>query len=164
MKKTIVIIILAVYVASIAVVNFFGLEVKQFEGNTYVSSILCETVTFHGDNSKTLYPVDYAPDGTPLFFFDFIPASPDAPYTAEEESINSNPNVIQLNYEALPHLADNTKIKFEYDETRGDAVFHELSSSFVFLRPDKLVTITLRSTDGSNKSFKIMIMGRSPQS
>ena len=163
MKKTIVIIILAVYVASIAIVNFFGLEIKQFDGNTYVTSIMCETVTFHGENSRKLYPIDYAPDGTAIFSFNFIPAPDGAPYTADEESINDNPNVIQLNYEVFPHLADNTNIRFEYDETRGDAVFHELSSSFVFLRPDKLVTVTIRATDGSNKSCKIMIMGRSQQ-
>ena len=32
MKKTMVIIILVVFIASIAVVNFFGLEIKQFDG------------------------------------------------------------------------------------------------------------------------------------
>ena len=39
MKKTIVIITLLIYIASIAVVNFFGLEVKVFDGITYVESI-----------------------------------------------------------------------------------------------------------------------------
>ena len=39
MKKTIIVIILAVYIASIAVVNFFGLEIKTFDSETYISFI-----------------------------------------------------------------------------------------------------------------------------
>ena len=85
MKKTIVIIILAVYVASIAVVNFFGLEVRQFDSITYVTSIQCDSVIFHGDNSRELEPTQFAgKDGnTPVFVFDFIPAEEGEPYTLE---------------------------------------------------------------------------------
>ena len=42
MKKTIVIVILVVYIASIAVVNFFGLKIKEFEGVEYVEEIRCD--------------------------------------------------------------------------------------------------------------------------
>ena len=161
MKKTIVVIILAVYIASIAVVNFFGLEVTIFDGITYVSSIQCDTVTFHGDNSKVLQASQYiGKDGnTPLFIFDFIPSDGE-PYTPDVESITSNPNIVQINYEILPHLADEAGIKFEYDEGSGVATFHELSSSFVFLQPNKILTVTIKATDGSNVSSQICIMGK----
>ncbi len=162
MKKTIVIIILAVYIASIAVVNFFGLEIKMFDSITYVTSIQCDTVLFHGDNSKELTPSQYVgKDGnTPLFIFDFIPADLENPYTTDIESVTKNPNIIQLNYEVMPHLADESGVKFEYDEAAGVAVFHDLSTSFVFIQPNKLFTITVRATDGSNVSTQICIMGR----
>ena len=160
MKKTIVIVILAVYIASIAVVNFFGLEVRQFESITYVTAIQCDTVVFHGDNSKVLYPSQYAgKDGnTPVFVFDFIPASPDTPYTVDY--IVANPTIVQLNYEVMPHLADVTGVKFEYDEDAGVAVVHELSGSFVFLKPDVALTITIKAIDGSNTSTQVRIKGR----
>lgn len=162
MKKTIVIVILAVYIASIAVVNFFGLEVRQFDSITYVTSIQCDTVTFHGDNSRVLTPVQYAgKDGnTPVFVFDFIPADPDEPYTLE--NITTNPNIIQINYEVMPHLASETDVKFEYDEGAGVAVFHDLSGSFIFLKSDVSITITIKATDGSNVSTQLRIKGRSP--
>lgn len=162
MKKTIVIIILAVYVAAIAVVNFFGLEIKMFDSITYVTSIQCDTVTFFGDNAKEISPSQYVgTDGnTPLFIFDFIPADPDSPYTSDIDSVTQNPNIIQLNYEVMPHLADEAGIKFEYDEAAGVAVFHDLSTSFVFLKPNKMFTVTVRATDGSNVSYEICIMGR----
>ena len=160
MKKTIVIVILAVYIASIAVVNFFGLEVRQFDSITYVTSIQCDTVIFHGDNSRVLTPEQYAgKDGnTPVFVFDFIPAPTDAPYTLD--NLDTNPNIIQIDYEVMPHLADVTDVKFEYDLDAGVAVFHELSGSFVFLKPDVALTITIKATDGSNVSTQLRIKGR----
>lgn len=164
MKKTIVILILAVYIASIAIVNFFGLEIKIFDGVTYVSSIQCDTVTFLGANGEKLYPSSFIGTNSdvPLFIFDFIPAPEGAPYTGEDESIVKNPNVVQLNYEILPHLATDTGVKFEYDASAGVAVFHELSHSFVFLKPGRIVTITIRATDGSNVHSKVAIMARTP--
>ena len=164
MKKTLVIIILAVYIASIAVVNFFGLEVKVFDGIKYVESIECSTITVQNENSVTLEPKQQL-HGKPLFIFDFIPAPEDAPYTTEDESIITNPNAVQVNYEVFPHLADETGVKFEYDTTaaEGVIVFHELSRTFVFLKPNKIITITVRATDGSNKSTQIQVMGRIPK-
>ena len=83
-------------------------------------------------------------------------------YTGEDESLVKNPNVVQLNYEVLPHLATDTGVKYEYDSSAGVAVFHELSHSFVFLKPGKIVTITIRATDGSNVQTKVSIMARNP--
>lgn len=160
MKKTIVVIILAVYIASIAVVNLFGLEIRQFDSITYVSAIQCDSVVFCGDNSKVIYPSQYAgKDGnTPVFVFDFIPAPDGTEYTLD--NIEDNPNVIQIRPEVLPHLADENGVKFEYDKDAGVAVFHELSKSFIFLRSDVSITITIKATDGSNVSTQIRIKGR----
>ncbi len=164
MKKTLIIIILVVYIASIAIVNFFGLEIKIFDGITYVQSIECSTVTIQNENPVTLSPKQQLHD-KPLFIFDFIPAPDDSPYTAEDESVISNPNAVQINYEVFPHLADETGVKFEYDKESNDGyvVFHELSRTFVFLKPNRIITITIKATDGSNKSTQIQVMGRIPK-
>ena len=160
MKKTIVVIILAVYIASIAIVNLFGLEIGVFDGVTYVSQIQVDTVTFHGDNSKVLWATQYAgKDGNiPVFEFNFIPADENNPYTLD--NLTDNPNIVEINYEVMPHLADAQEVKFEYDEEAGVAVFHELSGSFIFLKPDVALTITIRAIDGSNISTQIRIKGR----
>ncbi len=160
MKKTIVILILVVYVASVAVVNFFGLEIKEFDGITYVESIQCDTVTLHNENSQELSPATYN-NGVPVFVFDFIGPS-SGEYTTDVESLNSNPNSVELNYVVFPHLADETGVRFEYDEAsmEGVAYFHELSKTLIFLKPNRVFTITIRATDGSNKSTQVSIMGR----
>lgn len=164
MKKTIVIVILVVYIASIAIVNFFGLEIKIFDGVTYVDDILCESITIQNQNPVTLEPRQML-DGKPLFIFDFIPASAGNSYTTEDESVAFNPNAVQINYEVFPHLADETGVRFEYDEEAmaGVVVFHEMSHTFVFLQPNRAITVTIKAIDGSNKSTQIVIMGRIPQ-
>ncbi len=165
MKKAIVVIILVVYIASIAVVNFFGLETKVFDGITYVESIICNTVTLQNENSIKLTPADYYNINgvqVPLFVFDFTPAPDGSAYTSEDESIIKNPNAIQINYEVLPHLADETAVKFEFDHAamEGVAVFHELSKTLIFLKPKKLFFVTIRAQDGSNRSTTIAIYGK----
>lgn len=164
MKKVIVIVILVVYIASIAVVNFLGLEIKVFDGITYVDEIRCDSITVQNQNSVTLEPKQSL-SGKPLFVFDFIPAPDDDPYTPDDESIVTNPNAVQINYEVFPHLADETGVRFEYDRDamEGVVVFHEISHTFVFLQPNRAITVTIKAIDGSNKSTQIVIMGRIPQ-
>ena len=164
MKKTLILIILVVYIASIAVVNFFGLEIKVFDGTTYVESIICGTVTLQNENPEEIIATNYL-NGVPLFEFNFTPSPDGNPYTDDEESIVMNPNAVQINYEVLPHLADSTEVKFEFDATamEGVAVFHELSKSLIFIEPDVILYVTIRATDGSNKSTTIAIMGRDSQ-
>ncbi len=162
MKKTIIVIILAVYVASIAIVNFFGLEVKVFDGITYVSEIQCESITLHSEGSSEI-GIAQLLGGVPLFIFDFTPAKDGKEYTSDDESILSNPNRIQINYEVLPHLADEAEVKFEFDSSNSDKViYHETSRSFIFLKPNAIVTITIRAMDGSNVSTQVSIMGTIP--
>jgi hypothetical protein len=157
MKKTMVIIILVVFIASIAIVNFFGLEIKVFDGITYVEKIECDTITIQNENPVTLTPSRDL-NGIPLFVFEFIPPE-NGEYTTDEESILANPNAVQINYEVFPHIADETGVVFEYDQSSNIAVFHELSRTFTILKPNKVFTITVRSTDGSNKSTTISVIG-----
>ena len=161
MKKTIVILILVIYVASIAIVNFFGLEIKQFDGVKYVDMITCDTITVQNEDRESIY-ADMTLSGVPLFIFDFVPANPDNPYTTEDESIVTNPNAITLDYEVFPHVADETGVRFLFDEEAmaGTVVFHETSRTFIFLKPNVICTITIESIDGSGVSTTIKVMGR----
>lgn len=161
MKKTIVLIILAVYIASIAVVNFFGLQVRIFDGVTYVSTITCESV--RGKNGEIIRPTKYLDGDIPLFVFDFVPPDPDNPYTADPENLLKNNNVIQIDYGIWPRLATERNVRFEYDESAGYAVYHELSGSFIFLKGGVSLDVTIRATDGSNVCTKIIIQSRIPE-
>ena len=164
MKKTIIVIILAIYVASIFAVNFFGLEVKIFDGTDYVESIQVDTVTLQNENAVEIEPSQYI-NKVPLFIFDFTPSEDPDGYTAEDESILTNPNVIQINYEVLPHLADDAEVRFEFDDEamEGFVVYHEASRSLIFLKPDRIFTFTIKALDGSNVSAQVSIMGTMPE-
>ena len=165
MKKTLVIIILAVYIASIAVVNFFGLQVRIFDGITYVSEIQCNTVTLLGENGRQIQPAQTLADPmfgkVDVFIFDFIPSPDGEPYTMD--NLESNPNIIQLNYEVWPHLADVQEVEFIYDKESGVVVYHELSKSFIVLKSGEAFDIILKSADGSNITEKVKIFSRAPK-
>ena len=161
MKKTIIILILVVYVASVAVVNFFGLEVKIHDGIVYVQSIKCDSITLlDGENEKIEAATYWS--GVPIFIFDFTPSATNGGYTKEESSIMSNPNVIQLNLDVLPHNADVSSFHFEFDEEAYEdaIVFRDDINAFVFLVPNRIITITVTSTDGSNITTTVKILGR----
>ena len=111
MKKTIVALILVVYIASIAIVNFFGLEIKIFDGTTYVSGIQCDQIILRSEGERLLTPVGYDGD-TPIFIFEFIPSADGSEYTDSPESLLHNPNAVELDYVVLPYDADNTTVKF----------------------------------------------------
>ena len=155
MKKTIVIVILVVYVASIAVVNFFGLAIKEFDGVEYVQEIKCNSITVMNENPKT-YGVDKInDDGIPEYRFGFI----DGKYTSDPESLASNPNAVRIDYEVLPHTADGSKVDFIFEE-KPYVHFDEETKTFVFLRNNRSLTVTLVSTDGSNVKTTIVIKSR----
>ena len=163
MKKTIVIVILVVYIASIVVVNFFGLSIKQFDGVTYVEQIKCDSITLLNEEQKVYYVYKEPQEGEiPEFRFDFIKAPEDTEYTTDPESLENNPNVVRLNYEVLPHLADQSKVTIEFDrEGLSNIVyFDEITQTFVFLKKLKRIEVTIRATDGSNAYTTIKIMGK----
>ena len=162
MKKTIVIVILVVYIASIAVVNFFGLKIKEFDHVEYVSEIKCETITVLNENPVTVgvHAVEKDSEGVEIIEFRFPFTKGD--YTTDPASLASNPNVVRINYEVLPHLADDSQIAFEFDqEGLAEIVyFDEETQTFVFLKRLKRIEVTIKATDGSNVKTRLKIMGK----
>lgn len=163
MKKTVVVIILAVYIASIAVVNFFGLEIKQYDGETYIGSIEpANYMLFLGNNNEELPAYDSGDgSGTYIYYFDFIPPAEGGVYDMEDAN---NHNMIRLVYtlrseEGVTMALDDGMIEYLYDKESGDIFFHEATGSFVFLKPG-LVDITIKATDGHNAKTKVYIMAK----
>jgi hypothetical protein len=65
----------------------------------------------------------------------------------------------------FPYNADEASVRFEYDEEsmKGLAVFREDIRTIVFLKPGKIFTITIKATDGSEKSTTIAVRGKLPK-
>lgn len=165
MKKTIVIVILVVYIASIAVVNFFGLKIKEFEGVEYVEEIRCDSITVLNETPITMEPKKIsAPDengnSVSEFYFDFISGT----YTDDAASLAANPNRIRLNYDVLPHTADTSSIAFvckDVVDKDGNLLvqFDSATQTVVFLEPWVTIEITIKATDGRKALKTIKIMG-----
>ena len=102
------------------------------------------------------YGVDKISDeGFPEYRFDFVKGD----YTKDPESLASNPNVVRIDYEVLPHTADGSKVTFEFEE-KNYVHFDEATRTFVFLRNNRSLTVTLVATDGSNVRTTIVIKSR----
>ena len=161
MKKAIVIVILVVYIASIAIVNFFGLEISLFDGNVYVSSITCETVTLQNGDSMEIEPYTQDENEVPYFAIPFVPSPDGAGYTRDPESLLSNPNAVVLNYKIFPTDANDPTVEYLYDQDSAIAYFDTSIKTLVFLRTG-MFSLTLKSVDGSNKMMKIYVYAVTP--
>ncbi len=165
MKKIVIVAIFAIYLASIVVVNFFGLEIAVFDGTVYSEKIEFEGLVLHKpDGSDEWFYPEHAVSnlgGVPLFIIPFVPAE-SGEYTSDEGSLLSNPNAVEIRYRVLPDNADNKNVQFLYDDAAvaGSVVFREEIKSIVFLKPDKLITLTLVSADGKNRKTTIKVMAQ----
>ena len=160
MKKSMIIAIIVVYIASIVAVNFFGLQVKNFEGKLYVSNIECNVALVDvgdGDTREVKSKQDVQNSARTNYTFDFVAGS----YDETDESIQENPNKVTIEYHVFPETADNRNVKFIFDEeaAKGLVVFKEDIAMFVFLRWGGL-TITVEAEDGSQVKEEIYILAK----
>ena len=161
MKKVLVIVILVIFIASVAIVNFFGLEVGIFDGTTYVTSIQCDSVILRRESGGEIGPSSYmSSDDSPIFTVPFIKSNDPGGYTMDDASLMKNPNAVEINYAVFPYNADDQGVSFIYDTAaiEGVAYFSESIKTLVFLKPNVMVSITLMATDGSNISTKLNII------
>ena len=154
MKKTVIIAIFIIYLGSIVAVNFFGLKVKNFEGTKYVEEITC-SVVHRGVEGAEVKTREDSLSATTWQIFDFIPGS----YSPDD--LESNPNVIQLDYHVYPENADNRKVKLVYDEAAASdvCVINENNMTVVFFAPMG-ITIEIVAADGSNVKEALFIYPR----
>ena len=99
MKKTVIIAIFVAYIASILIVQFFGLKVVEMKGNVYVSSI--EVSGFEYTNRDEIEDANYKKvvqltdtNGNLKDHYAgyFYPGT----YDTTPESLESNPNRVKI--------------------------------------------------------------------
>lgn len=178
MKKVVVVVILAVYLASIAIVNFFGLKVSIFEGTTYVTEIKVERVVLQRNGGTE---VDSYKDNVGVVNYSFEFKNPDSglsAYSIDDESIISNPNTVLIDFRVYPGEASNKNVNFIFSKKIGvednkvllgignrvQAVFLKDKHVIIFLQPRFIVDITIRATDGSNVSTDLCVYAKKPRS
>ena len=164
MKKGVIIAIIVAYIASILIVQFFGLKVIGVEGNTYITDVKIQGFEFtNRENIKdaryheAIKLADSSGNGDIHYGGRFIAGY----YDKSEESLAANPNRMRILYDIHPYNATHQEISFDYDavSNANDVYFDEKTQEIVFLRP-KTVTFTLSTHDGSmvRKEFKISLI------
>lgn len=161
MKKTVILAIFLAYIASILVVQFFGLKVVEAQGNVYITEIEVSGFEFtNRDESvdakykKVVRLSDASGKQTDHYAGYFITGT----YDMTEESLASNPNRVKIIYNIVPYNASNKDLTFAYDTSavEGSVYFDEETNEFVFLKP-KTVSVILTSKDGSTVRAEIGI-------
>lgn len=142
MKKTVIIAIGIIYLASILIVNFFGLEMIGFESNQYVSSIEVTGIVVDRDE-KTEVRQQQEEDGTVWYRFLFV---------------EGGENTVLIEYTVAPDNASNKKLDFVYDyeSMDGKVVVSAEENKLEFLTSTTII-LTLQPQDGGSvyKTVKI---------
>lgn len=131
MKKSVVIIIALIYVASIALVSFFGLAFNVFEEIVYVNAI-----EILNDDVEQIEGVDYCDC--------FVVIEPD------ENGIIK----YQIEYRVYPDKATNKGVNFVYDEqtAAAEGITVDEYGVVTFSKTGTSITIKLIPKDGSDVS------------
>lgn len=152
MKKIVVIMIVGLYIGSIFLVNFFGLQYVTHELNVYVTEIECKTITKVSTNKDT--PGKYNESKGCLAFTVFL----DEPEKYTMDNLKDNPNTFRINCTAYPENAANRNVSLLFDGAGEGTEFHidneEMTITFF---ESTGVTVTLKAADGSNVKTKIYI-------
>lgn len=164
MKKGVIIAIIVAYIASILIVQFFGLKVIGVEGNVYITDVKIQGFEF--TNRENITDARYHEaikledsSGKEEIHYGgrFIAGN----YDKSAESLAANPNRVKVLYDIHPYNATHQEVSFDYDDVSNtNAIyFDEETQEIVFLRP-KTVTFTLSTHDGSmvRKEFKISLI------
>ena len=129
MKKSVVILIALIYVASVALVSFFGLQFKIFEEVIPVERI---EITNEGQKHSDTHG-------------DYVVIRPNA----------NGEWKYQINYHVYPENASNTTIDVAYEEVDYASV--DDNCVVTFTKPGVL-KVRVIATDGSNAEDTIMII------
>lgn len=147
MNKSTIIFIAIIYIASIAIINIFGMEMAIYNKDIAVSSILCinETderirVIENEGKSKVLY----------------------VEFTEPYDKDTAQGTYIQIQYRVLPDDASNKKITFVYDTTDSRFEFDKHNNGeyngLVYFYKPAFIDVKIMSTDGRKVQTTIKLL------
>lgn len=131
MKKSVILLILAVYVGSIALVGIFGMNISFFDEHIYAEKVECENseITTQSDGRKTIV----------------------IPFTPDEKGVM----LFQLIWHVLPDNTTDKEVLFSGSESDGYSVSNR---GVVTFYRRVTATIYITAQDGSNKRDAIQFI------
>ncbi len=153
MKKIVVILIVGLYIGSIFLVNFFGLQYVPHEMEVFVKKIECNAIADLSGKEIPYYQTTQDQESQKekkWFKIKFVEGDYD------ENNLANNPNTFKIVCSVLPDNASNKTVTFSYEEKPTKYIVDEEQMTVTFLRRGA-IDITIISTDGSNIQEMIVI-------
>ena len=151
MKKTVIIAILIVYLASILAVNFFGLQMVVSAPTVYVDQIVMNGISLErAEGSLETFSVQ-DDDGLTSYRFYYE----NGKYSSD--NVDENPNTVIIDYTILPEEANHKEVDIIIaEEDAVNVLVFPAENKIVFLKRTT-IKITLQAKDGSlvKTSFRI---------
>ena len=147
MKKTVIIAILVIYLASILAVNFFGLQMVVPETTVYVDSITINGISVEREVGSLDTWTEENSEGETVYYFNYIRPTDNQ----SAETIN----LISINYTVNPENANDKKVEVICSSRNVEVVDGKL----VFLKPGS-VDVRLKAKDGSEKYVDLIIFAK----
>lgn len=131
MKKSVAILIAVIYVTSVALVSFFGLQAKMYKDKVYVESI--EILDPDGK-------IKIDDEGNP-----YVTILPD----------ENGERKYQIQYRVHPDDASNKTVSFDYDKQNTNVTIDE--NGIVTFKKKGSVIVYIKATDGSGADAQLEI-------
>lgn len=143
MKKSVVILIALIYIASIALVGFFGLKFKIFEEIVYPTGI--EILNDDLIDAREEFGLDEDAD----VLFDYFT------YATKIDGVYK----YQLEYKLLPENATDTTVLFNYDKDAAEkaGITVDQYGVVTFTQPGALTIQLIPKSNGNSPSKRICI-------
>ena len=155
MKKTVIIAIVLIYLASILVVGFFGAQLEINTPVIYPEAMTLTGVAVNGDEDAVARYGETS-DGKQYFIFVFTSAPEGETYT--EENIEENPNKVKPLVAFTPDNTTNQAYTVNVSKN-AKVLFDEETGTVVFL--DKApVTVTVTSKQNPNLTVTFLLQAQ----
>ena len=140
MKKSVIILIALIYIASIALVSFFGLKFKVFEEIVYVSDIELLNTDIKEANETQKAEFDY--------------------WVVIRPSVETGERKYQIEYRVHPDNATNQEVDFVYDESIEGVTVDENGIVTFDRSGSVIVSVVAKDGGGEEASVRLAIMAR----
>lgn len=152
MNKVTIIFISIIFIASIAIINLFGMEMAVYNKEIPVTSIVC--INENDDNLKV---VDKEGQSK-ILWVDF---------TGAYDKETNTGTYIQIQYRVFPDDASNKRITFvtDHGDTRYEFDKHsngEYNGLVFFYKPAIISDVKIMSTDGRKVYTTVTLIARVP--
>lgn len=161
MKKTVIIAIFLVYLASILVIQFFGTPTTLPDSGAYITKITINTDKLEVINRTDEQDKTIKKAGSDLYWFWFIASTDEGGYTTDEASLAANPNKVRIDITLEPEDADKDYLMFFVQHSGTEENPYAICRwegedlVLIFLRANT-AKLTLKTTD-ANTETKVQV-------